>query len=59
MFRVKCYNEATGKTETVSDRLSDIVYGNEDVNRHRRVIVDEFAAADTQTDHVYYAETVE
>ncbi len=60
MFVIKCYNDATGKIETVSSTYRD---PEDDGARadpsRRRNIADSFASEDTNTDHIYYAVTVD
>ncbi len=58
MFVIKCYNDKTGRIETVSDVRKDAAdegFTDPDLRRHT---ADMFAAHDTNTDHVYYAVTV-
>ncbi len=56
MFVIRCYNDATGKIETVSEKLTE---GDLPVNEsYRKAVCDQFAREDTNTDHIYYAVTV-
>ncbi len=57
MFVIKCYNDATGRIETVSVKVPDAV-GEENYAAKRREYADRYASEDTNTDHVYYAVTV-
>ncbi len=57
MFVIKCYNDATGRIETVSDKVPDAA-DPESYAAKRREYADRFGNEDTNTDHVYYAVTV-
>lgn len=58
MFEIHVYNVATGNYQTVSGKIPDITDG-EGNNLNREVVASGFARQDTNTDHVYYAVTVD